>query len=95
MPDDDPRLVLAYRLRFLREKHTHNKRITQHQLAQALGGTRLLSIPLISGWESVTNPKIPAARWIELYAAEQSRHHARPRANAGCVLVASGVAGRH
>jgi hypothetical protein len=66
--NDDPRQALAQRLRSLREDHWLDRRVTQHQLAQALGGTRPVSVPLISGWESATSPKIPAARWIELYA---------------------------
>jgi hypothetical protein len=64
----DPRQALAQRLRSLREEHWLDRRITQHQLAQALGGTKPVSVPLISGWESATIPKIPAARWIEKYA---------------------------
>jgi len=67
--NDDPRLILAQRLRALREEHWPGRRITQHQLALALGGSKPISVPLISGWESATAPKIPAVRWIELYAA--------------------------
>jgi len=66
---DDPRLALSRRLRALREEHWRDRRITQHQLAQALGGAKPLAVPLISGWESATNPKVPAMRWIEQYAA--------------------------
>ncbi len=66
--NDDPRQVLADRLRSLREGHGRGRKITQHQLAQALGGAKPVSVPLISGWESMTSPKIPATRWIELYA---------------------------
>ena len=67
--NDDPRQVLADRLRSLREGHGRGRKITQHQLAQALGGAKPVSVPLISGWESMTSPKIPDTRWIELYAA--------------------------
>jgi transcriptional regulator with XRE-family HTH domain len=66
--NDDPRQVLADRLRSLREGHGRGRKITQHQLAQALGGAKPVSVPLISGWESMSSPKIPATRWIELYA---------------------------
>ena len=74
MQVDDPRLVLAHRLRSLREEHWRDRRITQHQLAQALGGVKPLSVPLISGWESAVNPKIPAERWIALFAAVFATH---------------------
>jgi transcriptional regulator with XRE-family HTH domain len=66
---DDPRFVLAHRLRTLREDHWPGMRITQPQLARALGGSRALSVPLISSWESQSNPKIPPPRRLEAYAA--------------------------
>jgi transcriptional regulator with XRE-family HTH domain len=66
---DDPRLMLARRLRALREDHWPGMRITQPQLARALGGGRPLSVPLISSWESQANPKIPPPRRLEAYAA--------------------------
>jgi hypothetical protein len=66
---DDPRLVLAQRLRSLRDEHWPGMKITQPQLARALGGSRPLSVPLISSWESLTNPKIPPQKRIEAYAA--------------------------
>jgi Helix-turn-helix domain len=66
MNDQDPRLVLARRLRDLRERHWPGRRITQPQLAQALGG---VSVPLISSWESQTNPKIPPPGRLDAYAA--------------------------
>jgi hypothetical protein len=66
MDGQDPRLVLARRLRDLRESHWPGKRITQPQLAQALGG---VSVPLISSWESQTNPKIPPPGRLDAYAA--------------------------
>jgi transcriptional regulator with XRE-family HTH domain len=65
MDDQDPRLLLARRLRALREDHWLGKRITQPQLAQALGG---VSVPLISSWESQTNPKIPPPARLDAYA---------------------------
>jgi hypothetical protein len=66
MDSQDPRLVLARRLRALREDHWPGKRITQPQLAQALGG---VSVPLISSWESQTNPRIPPPGRLDAYAA--------------------------
>jgi hypothetical protein len=70
----DPRHVLARRLRALREEHWPDMKITQPQLARALGGSRPLSVPLISSWESAGNPKIlPSAR-LEAYAALFATH---------------------
>jgi hypothetical protein len=69
MDGGDPRLILAHRLRALREEHWPGMRITQPQLARALGGSRPLSVPLISSWESHVNPKIPPPRRLEAYAA--------------------------
>jgi transcriptional regulator with XRE-family HTH domain len=66
MDSQDPRLLLARRLRALREDHWPGKRITQPQLAQALGG---VSVPLISSWESQTNPRIPPPARLDSYAA--------------------------
>jgi hypothetical protein len=66
MHSQDPRLLLARRLRAFREDHWPGKRITQPQLAQALGG---VSVPLISSWESQTNPRIPPPRRLDAYAA--------------------------
>jgi hypothetical protein len=61
----DARHVLAARLRDLREQHWPELRITQPQLALALGG---VSVPLISSWESLTNPRIPPVHRLEAYA---------------------------
>jgi transcriptional regulator with XRE-family HTH domain len=61
----DPRQLLAQRLRALRE----DQKITQPQLARALGGNKPLSVPLISSWESQTNPRIPPLARLEGYAA--------------------------
>lgn len=66
MDAQDPRLILARRLRALREERWPGKRITQPKLARALGG---VSVPLISSWESQTNPHIPPPRRLETYAA--------------------------
>jgi hypothetical protein len=64
----DPGRVLARRLRALREQRWSNIKITQPLLAEALGGTRPLSVPLISSWESQTSPKIPPVPRLEAYA---------------------------
>lgn len=63
MNDQDPRQILANRLRALREEHWPGKKVTQEQLAKALGGEgrRSVSVPLISSWESRGNPKVPPA----------------------------------
>jgi Helix-turn-helix domain len=65
MDEQDPRQVLARRLRALREERWPGRRITQPQLAQALGG---VSVPLISSWESPTNPRIPPLSRLDAYA---------------------------
>jgi transcriptional regulator with XRE-family HTH domain len=61
----DPRQLLAQRLRGLRE----DRKITQPQLARALGDDKALSVPLISSWESQTNPRIPPPARLRGYAA--------------------------
>jgi hypothetical protein len=65
--DPDPRQVLASRLRALREEQWPGVKVNQAQLAQALGGDgrRSVSVPLISSWESQTNPKVPPAFRIQ------------------------------
>jgi transcriptional regulator with XRE-family HTH domain len=63
--DDSPRLLLARRLRALREGSWPGRRITQPQLARALG----VSVPLISSWETQTNPRIPPPDRLDAYAA--------------------------
>jgi hypothetical protein len=69
MDGTDPRQLLARRLRALREDHWPDIKITQPQLARALGGPKPLSVPLISSWESQANPKIPPSPRLEAYAA--------------------------
>src|SRR5215469_12241552 len=64
----DPRQMLARYLRLLREERWPNMKITQPQLAQALGGAKPLSVPLISSWESANSPKIPPIPRLEAYA---------------------------
>jgi hypothetical protein len=56
---DQPRNALAKRLRDLRARHWPGVRVTQQQLAEALGGERTLSESLISSWESLRNPVLP------------------------------------
>ena len=68
MDSRDPRQILARYLRLLREERWPNMKITQPQLAQALGGEKPLSVPLISSWESASNPKIPPIPRLEAYA---------------------------
>jgi transcriptional regulator with XRE-family HTH domain len=65
MDAQDPRQLLARRLRALRK----DWKITQPQLARALGGSKPLSVPLISSWESQTNPHIPPLPRLQGYAA--------------------------
>lgn len=65
MDEQDPRYLLAQRLRGLRQDHGRETRITQPQLAQALGG---VSVPLISSWESLANPRIPPPSRLDAYA---------------------------
>jgi len=66
MGSQDPRQLLARRLRALREDRWPGRRVTQPQLAEALGG---VSVPLISSWESQTNPRIPPLSRLDAYAA--------------------------
>lgn len=69
MDGQDPRQLLAQRLRSLRETQWPGQKITQPQLARALGHGKPLSVPLISSWESQTNPRIPPLSRLEGYAA--------------------------
>jgi hypothetical protein len=81
--DQDSRQVLADRLRALREDHWPGKKVNQDQLAAALGGDgrRPVSVPLISSWESRTNPKVPPASRIQ----DIARFYASPRSFDGHV----------
>ena len=69
MEDQDPRLRLAGRLRELREEGLPGRKITQTELAQALGRDKPVSVPLISSYESKTHPQIPPVGRLERYAA--------------------------
>jgi transcriptional regulator with XRE-family HTH domain len=60
--------MLALRLRELREHCWADTKITQAQLARALGQDRPISVPLISSWESLTNPRVPPPQRLEAYA---------------------------
>jgi hypothetical protein len=64
--DQDPRQVLASRLRAIREERWPGRKVNQAQLAAALGGDgrRSVSVPLISSWEAQANPKVPPASRI-------------------------------
>jgi transcriptional regulator with XRE-family HTH domain len=61
MDSQEPRHLLASRLRSLRV----GRSLTQPQLAKALGG---VSVPLISSWESHTNPRIPPLSRLDALA---------------------------
>src|SRR5215469_12467222 len=65
--DDDSRQALASRIRTLREERWAGKKVNQAQLAAALSGDgrRSVSVPLISSWESRTNPTVPPRSRIE------------------------------
>jgi hypothetical protein len=65
----DPRRRLAERFRSLREQSVSGRKITQPELAAALGDGRPLSVPLISSWESHNNPRIPPTTRLDGYAA--------------------------
>jgi hypothetical protein len=75
--DNDPRQILARRLRALRETHWPGRKVNQAQLAAALSGdgNRSASEPLISSWESRTNPKVPPQSRID----DMARFYASPR----------------
>jgi hypothetical protein len=68
LASDDPRHILARRLRELREEHWPELKLTQGQLAAALGGKEPISVPLISSWESHTSPKAPPENRLRAYA---------------------------
>ena len=66
MVGPDPRQDLALRLRALREDHWPGRRVRQAQLAAALSRAgRSVSVPLVSSWESQTNPKVPPESRIQ------------------------------
>ncbi|MEU4163345.1 XRE family transcriptional regulator [Actinoplanes sp. NPDC026670] len=60
---------LARRLRSLRTEHWPDLKVTQLQIAEALGGEHgPLSLSLISSWESTRNPALPPASRLAGYA---------------------------
>jgi len=64
--DPGPRQVLARRLRALREERWPGRKVHQAQLAAALSGAgKSVSVPLVSSWESRTNPQVPPASRIQ------------------------------
>jgi hypothetical protein len=64
--DPGPRQVLARRLRALREERWPGRKVHQAQLAAALSGTgKSVSVPLVSSWESRSNPRVPPASRIQ------------------------------
>ena len=65
MDVQDPRLRLANRLRELREQWLPARRVTQQLVADVLGR---VSVPLISSYESRTNPRLPTPARVEEYA---------------------------
>ncbi len=69
MDDQDARQLLARRLRSLREQGLPGRKLTQPELAEALGADKPVSVPLISSWESQTKPRIPPWARLEQYAA--------------------------
>jgi hypothetical protein len=80
--DLDPRQVLARRLRALREEHWPGRKVNQAQLAAALSGAgKPVSVPLISSWESRTNPVVPPASRIQ----DICRFYSSPRSLDGKV----------
>lgn len=65
-PIDDVRL--ARRLRALRLQQWPGLKVTQQQVAEALGGDSPLSLSLISSWESTRRPIPPPASRLSGYA---------------------------
>ncbi len=63
-----PLLELAQRLRYLRQEHWPDVRLTQDALAKALGGEERLAAATVSSWESPTSPKLPPRDRMIAYA---------------------------
>ena len=73
---------LAPRLKELRESGFSGRRVTQQQLAEALGGDRPLSIPSISAYENPFAPPPPETRlrdYATFFATERSLVDGRGR----------------
>ncbi|MFI9382423.1 XRE family transcriptional regulator [Kutzneria sp. NPDC052558] len=67
-PHTAPDVTLPARLKALREETWPERVVTQSQLAGAFSAERSTSVPLISSWESSTNPKTPPVARLEAYA---------------------------
>ena len=67
-PAEPPDARLARRLRALRLRHWPGIKVTQQQIAEALGGESQLSLSLISSWESERNPALPPTPRLIGYA---------------------------
>lgn len=67
-PAEQPDSRLARRLRALRVQHWSDLKVTQQQIAEALGGENALSLSLISSWESTRKPVFPPASRLAGYA---------------------------
>lgn len=61
-------LLLAGRLRGLREEHWPNSRLTQAELATALGDSKHLAPATVSSWENQASPKLPPSERLQAYA---------------------------
>ncbi len=83
MNDQNSRQALAGRLRALREECWPGKKVNQDQLAKALSGDgrRSVSVPLISSWETRSDPKVPPESRI----ADIATFYASPRSFDGKV----------
>lgn len=62
---EPPGAALARRLRELRESHFPHARLTQPDVARALGG---ISVPLVSSWESPHRSVVPKDAYLVEYA---------------------------
>ncbi|MCR6483396.1 helix-turn-helix domain-containing protein [Amycolatopsis sp. OK19-0408] len=68
MSSTESRPALARRLKTLRTRQWSDAQITQGALARALGGSKALSVSLISSWENVDRPVAPPVNRLEDYA---------------------------
>lgn len=63
-----PQIQLAKRLRALREEHWPDARLTQAELATALGDGKPLAPATVSSWESHVSPKMPPPERVQAYS---------------------------
>jgi hypothetical protein len=69
MPPAPPALrQLSQRLRYLREAHWPDARLTQSELGKVLGGDEPLSPATVASWENKAQPKLPPRERILVYA---------------------------